>query len=122
MKRPQFVINFEYIDGLPYIKVQIGHESGYLLLDTTSKHCFLSARFFEEHGNPEMVLPCEESEIGKTISILTFQDYDFKVPMIIKPLEGILGILGTNFLHRWKMVIDFDAEMLYSYNIEEKER
>ena len=120
MKRPEFVINFERLEGVPMIKVKLGEQTGYLELDTSSKECFLSEEFFKAHGNEDVLLPCEESEIGKTIGIITIRDYDFKVPMIVKKLHNpsIVGILGSNFFHRWKMILDFDAEMLYSYHIE----
>ena len=120
MKRPQFVINFVIIDQGPAIKVKIGEGIGYLLLDTCNKHNFLSTSFFEQYGNENVVVPCEESEVGKTLCDLTIRDYKFRVPMLIKQLDApdIIGILGRKFLSRWKMIIDFDAEMLYSYYTE----
>jgi hypothetical protein len=107
-----------------------------MLLETGCKGCILDSSFYKEcGGKPEMVLPAEPlcepmwkiEATGKTLIDLTIGSNVMRIPVVLADINGclstivdnqdcpIVGILGSQFFHRYKMHIDFDSEMIYSY-------
>lgn len=140
-KEVQIIVNFERVDGYPVVKLKMGDKSIGMLLDTGSRECILDASFYKEYGGkPEMVLPTEPlcspsgnmETTGKTLIDLTIGSNVLRVPVVLADIKKYLsviadeldcplvGILGSKFFHRWKFHIDFDNEMIYSYEPVEK--
>ena len=129
-------MNFERVNGYPFVKSKMGDKPIGMLLDTGSRECILDASFYKEcGGKPEMILPAEPlcspsgnlETTGKTLFNLTIGSNVLRVPVVLADISRylsviadeldfpIVGLLGTKFFHRWKFYIDFDNEMIYSY-------
>ena len=136
MKEVQIITNFERVNGFPVMKSKMGDKPIGLLLDTGSRECVLDSSFYYEcGGKPEMVLPAEPlysptgnlETTGKTLIDLTIGSNVMRIPVVLADIRKylsviadgldfpIVGLLGNKFFHRWKMHIDFDNEMIYSY-------
>ncbi len=135
-KEVQIITNFERVHGYPVVKLKMGDKPIGMLLDTGSRECILDASFYKDcGGKPEMILPAEPlcsptgnlKTTGKTLIDLTIGSNVLRVPVVLADISRylsviadeldfpIVGLLGTKFFHRWKMHIDFDNEMIYSY-------
>ena len=136
MKEVQIITNFERVHGYPVVKLKMGDKPIGMLLDTGSKECILDASFYKDcGGKPEMVLPAEPlcspsgnlKTSGKTLIDLTIGSNMMRIPVFLADISRylsviadeldypIVGHLGSKFFRRHKMFIDFDAEMIYSY-------
>ena len=136
MKEVQIIAKFERINGYPVVKLKMGDKPIGMLLDTGSRECILDATFYKEcGGKPEMVLPAEPlcspsgnlKTSGKTLIDLTIGSNMMRIPVFLADISRylsviadeldypIVGHLGSKFFRRHKMFIDFDAEMIYSY-------
>ena len=136
MKEVRIIMNFERVNGYPFVKSKMGDKPIGMLLDTGSRECILDASFYKEcGGKPEMILPAEPlcspsgnlETTGKTLINLTIGSNVLRVPVVLADISRylsviadeldfpIVGLLGTKFFHRWKFHIDFDNEMIYSY-------
>ena len=141
MKEVRIIMNFERVNGYPFVKSKMGDKPIGMLLDTGSRECILDASFYKEcGGKPEMILPAEPlcspsgnmETTGKTLIDLTIGSNVLRVPVVLADIKKYLsviadeldcplvGILGSKFFHRWKFHIDFDNEMIYSYEPVEK--
>lgn len=136
MKEVQIITNFDRVNGYPVIKSKMGEKTVGLLLGTGSRECILDSSFYKEcGGKPEMVLPAEPlcsptgnlETTGKTLIDLTIGSNVMRIPVVLADIKKylsviadeqecpIVGLLGNKFFHRHKMHIDFDNEMIYSY-------
>ena len=136
MKEVQIIANFERVHGYPVVKLKMGDKPIAMLLDTGSRECILDSSFYKESGGkPEMVLPAEPlcsptgnlKTTGKTLIDLTIGSNVMRIPVVLADIKDylsalsdehdypIVGILGSRFFHRYKMHIDYDNEMIYSY-------
>lgn len=110
--KPTLVIPFERKDGLPYIKFQIGGKVCEFLVNTGCRCCKIDEKFYYEIGGQNSML------IGsKTLVEVTMSGHIFKMLVVIEPLNSAdySGIIGVNFLHRFKMNVDFALEFMYTY-------
>ena len=135
-KKVQIITNFYRVHGYPVMKLKVGDKPIGMLLDTGSRECVLDATFYKEcGGKPEMVLPAEPlcsptgnlETTGKTLIDLTIGSNMMRIPVFLADISRylsviadeldypIVGHLGSKFFRRHKMFIDFDAEMIYSY-------
>ena len=136
MKEVHIITNFERVNGFPVMKSKMGDKLIGMLLDTGSKECILDSSFYKEFGGkPEMILPAEPlyspsgnmETTGKTLIDLTIGSNVMRIPVALADIRKylsviadeldcpIVGLLGSKFFHRYKMHIDFDNEMIYSY-------
>ena len=136
MKEVRIIMNFERVNGYPVIKLKMRDKPIGMLIDTGSRECILDASFYKEcGGKPEMILPAEPlcgplwkiEATGKTLCDLTIGGNVMRIPVVLADIKGylstivdnqdcpIVGILGSQFFHRYKMHIDYDNEMIYSY-------
>jgi hypothetical protein len=137
MKEVQFIMNFERINGYPIVKMVMSGKEVLFLLDTGCADCVLDYSFYNEcGGSSEMILPAESicgslgiiDSIGKTLCELTRGERKIKIPFVLADINGFLssvsddsdvqlvGILGSKFFRRHKIIIDYAVEMIYSYS------
>lgn len=112
MQKPTLAIAFTRKNNLPLIAVKMKDRECHFLIDTGIKECRISKSFYYEMGGSEKMVIDD-----KTIMSLTFSGHTFRIPMVLSEIysQDFIGIIGTGFLHKWKMHIDFDLEIMYSY-------
>ena len=136
MKEVQIITNFDRVNGWPVVKSKMGDKPIGLLLETGCRECVLDSSFYNEcGGKPEMVLPAEplcspfgnQETTGKTLIDMTIGSNVMRIPVVLADIKKylsvitdeldypIVGLLGSRFFHRYKMHIDYDNEMIYSY-------
>ena len=136
MKEVQIIAKFERMNGYPVVKLKMGDKPIGMLLDTGSRESILDESFYKVCGGKlEMVLPAEPlfspsgnlETTGNTLIDLTIGSNVMRIPVFLADINRylsmiadeldypIVGLLGSKFFRRHKMFIDFDAEMIYSY-------
>lgn len=131
----QLISNFTRVNGYPLMETTLDDYKCYFLLHTGSSVCYINSSYLIAHKGelgtlapiePQILVPGNSEVFGGTICDLTIDSKKLLFAAHVADLDKYfrdtvgtdvkaVGILGTNFFHRYKIHLDFKLDMLYSY-------